>query len=71
MGHRAGLDAVAKRKMFPPESNPGYKDYVKMNLREIGFVGVNCIQLAMKRVQLWAYVNTVMNLWVLYKHRNS
>jgi hypothetical protein len=25
----------------------------------------------MKRVQLWAYVNTVMNLWVLYKHRNS
>jgi hypothetical protein len=37
---------------------------IKMDLREIGINGANWIQLAQDRVQWWAFVNTVMNLWV-------
>jgi hypothetical protein len=33
-----------------------------MDLREIGIDGANWIQLAQDRVQLRAFVNTVMNL---------
>jgi hypothetical protein len=33
-------------------------------LREIGMDGTNWIQLVQNRVQWWAFVNTVMNLWV-------
>jgi hypothetical protein len=36
-----------------------------MDLREMGIDGANWIQLAQKRVQWWAFVSTVMNLWVL------
>jgi hypothetical protein len=35
-----------------------------MDLREIGIDGTNWIQLAQKRAQWRAYVNTVMNLQV-------
>jgi hypothetical protein len=35
------------------------------NIREIGIDGVNWIHLAQDRVQWQAFVNTVMNLWVL------
>jgi hypothetical protein len=41
-----------------------WEDNIKMDLREIGIDGTNCIQLAWDRVQLWAFVNTVMNLRV-------
>jgi hypothetical protein len=37
---------------------------IKMDLGEIGINGANWIQLAQDRVQWWAFVNTVMNLWV-------
>jgi hypothetical protein len=37
---------------------------IKMDLREIGIDGANCIQLAQDRVQWQAFVNTVMNLRV-------
>jgi hypothetical protein len=37
---------------------------IKLGLREIGIDGANWIQLAQDRVQLGAFVNTVMNLWV-------
>jgi hypothetical protein len=37
---------------------------IKLDLREIGFGGANWIQLDQERVQWWAFVNTVMNLWV-------
>jgi hypothetical protein len=37
---------------------------IKMDLREIGIDGPNWIQLAWDRVQWWAFVNMVMNLWV-------
>jgi hypothetical protein len=39
-----------------------WEDNIKMDLREIGIDGANCIQLAQGRVQLRAFVNTVMNL---------
>jgi hypothetical protein len=41
-----------------------WEDNIKMNLREIGINGVNWILLAQDSVQWWAFVNTVMNLWV-------
>jgi hypothetical protein len=36
----------------------------RMDLREIGWEGVNWIDLAQDRDQWWTLVNTVMNLWV-------
>jgi hypothetical protein len=41
-----------------------WEDNIKLDLREIGVDGVNWIQLAQDRVQWWAFLNTVMNLWV-------
>jgi hypothetical protein len=41
-----------------------WKDNIKRDLREIEIDGANWIQLAQDRVQLWACVNTVMNLWI-------
>jgi hypothetical protein len=35
---------------------------IKMDLREIGINGTNCIRLAQDRVQWLGFVNTVMNL---------
>jgi hypothetical protein len=41
-----------------------WDDNIKLDLREIGTDGANCIQLAQNRVQWLAFVNMVMNLWV-------
>jgi hypothetical protein len=41
-----------------------WEDNIKLDLREIGINGVNQIQLAEDRVQWWAFVNMVMNLWL-------
>jgi hypothetical protein len=41
-----------------------WEDNIKMYLREMGIDGVNWIWLAQDRVQWWALVSTVMNLWV-------
>jgi hypothetical protein len=41
-----------------------WEDNIKLYLREIGFDGANWIQLAQNRVQWWAFINTVINLWV-------
>jgi hypothetical protein len=40
------------------------EDNIKIHLRKIGLDGANWIRLAQNRVQWWAFVNTVMNLWV-------
>jgi hypothetical protein len=37
---------------------------IKMNLREIGWDGMDCIDLPEDRDQWRALVNTAMNLWV-------
>jgi hypothetical protein len=42
----------------------GWKDNIKMDLREIGIDGANGVRLDQDRVQWWAIVNTVMNLRV-------
>jgi hypothetical protein len=39
-------------------------DDIKMDLREIGWDGVDWIELAQERNQWRALMNTVMNLWV-------
>jgi hypothetical protein len=41
-----------------------WEDNIKMDLREIGVSGANWIQLAQDRMQWWAFMNIVMNLWV-------
>jgi hypothetical protein len=40
------------------------EDNIKMNIRETGINGANCIQLANDRFHWQVFVNTVMNLWV-------
>jgi hypothetical protein len=39
-----------------------WENNIKLDLREIGIVGANWIQLAQDRVQWWAFVNMMMNL---------
>jgi hypothetical protein len=41
-----------------------YVDNIKMDLREIGWGGIDWIDLAQDRDQWRAFVNTAMNLWV-------
>jgi hypothetical protein len=38
------------------------RDNIKMDLKEKGWDGMDCIHLAQDRYQLWALVNTAMNL---------
>jgi hypothetical protein len=40
-------------------------DNIKMDLREIGWRGMDWIDVAQDRDQWRVFVNTVMNLWVL------
>jgi hypothetical protein len=40
------------------------EDNIKMDIRERGIDGANCIQLAQNRVQWRAFLNTVMDLRV-------
>lgn len=40
------------------------KDNIKMYLKEIGWKGVDCINLTEDIDQWWALVSVVMNCWV-------
>jgi hypothetical protein len=44
----------------------GWEDNIEMDLREIGWNGMNCFHLGQDREQWKVLVNTVMNLPVLY-----
>jgi hypothetical protein len=57
---------VGRPKGKRPLGRPRHRweDNIKMDLREIGINGMNWIWLALDRVQLWAFVNTIMNLQV-------
>jgi hypothetical protein len=57
---------VGRPKSKRPLGRPRHRweDNIKLDLREIEIDGANWIQLAQDRVQWWACVNTVMNLWV-------
>jgi hypothetical protein len=52
-----------KRSLGRPRR--GWEDGIRMDLREIGFGGVDWIRLAQDRDQCRAVVNAVMNLRVL------
>jgi hypothetical protein len=68
MGEGRGVykDSVGRPEARRPLRRPRcrWEDNVKMDLREIGIDGANCIQLAQDRVQWRAFVNTAMNLRV-------
>jgi hypothetical protein len=51
-----------KRPLGKPRRR--WEDNIKLDLRKIGIDGANWIQLAQDRVQWWAFLNTVVNLWV-------
>jgi hypothetical protein len=57
---------VGSREGKMPLGRPRHmwEDNIKMDLRKTGIDGASWIQLAQDRVQWWAFVNTVMNLWV-------
>jgi hypothetical protein len=40
------------------------EDNIKMDLQEVGWGGMDSIDLAEERDRQWAFVNVVMNLWV-------
>jgi hypothetical protein len=52
-----------KRSLGRPRRR--WEDGIRMNLREIGLVDVDWIQLAQDRDRCWAVVSAVMNLLVL------
>jgi hypothetical protein len=41
-----------------------WEDNIRMDLRQIGWEGVDWIHLVQDREQWWALVNTVMNFWI-------
>jgi hypothetical protein len=53
-----------KRQLVRPRRR--WVDNIKIDLREIGWGGMDWIDLAQDRDQWWAPVNTVMNLRVPY-----
>jgi hypothetical protein len=54
----------ARRKETTRKIGRRWEDNIKMDLREIGWGGVDWIELADDRDKWWALVNTVMNLRV-------
>jgi hypothetical protein len=63
-------DLVGKPEGKSPLGRPRHtwEDGIRMDLEEIGWRRVECIQLAQYRDWWWALVNTVMNLLVLGPH---
>jgi hypothetical protein len=57
---------VGKPEGKRPLGRPRHRwvDYIKMDLREMGWNGMDWFDLAVDRIKLGALVNTVMNLWI-------
>jgi hypothetical protein len=69
LSDRRDFKTFQHQRLFASEYNSGTPrnrrvDNIKMNLREIGWDGINWIDLAEDRDQWRALVNTVMNLRV-------
>ena len=68
MGERRGVYRVlvgkpeGKRPLGRPRSR--WKDNIKMDLQEVGYGGMDWIELAQDRDTWRALVNEVMNFWV-------
>jgi len=68
MGEKIGVYSFWGRK---PEANKPlgrprhrWEDNIKMNLQEVGYGGIDWIDLAQDRDRRRAVVNAVMNIWV-------
>jgi hypothetical protein len=61
-GVKQGFGWEIRREEATGRSRLRWEDNIKMDLREIGINGANLIRLAQNRVQLRAFVSTVMNL---------
>jgi hypothetical protein len=51
-----------KRPLGRPRQR--WEDNIRMDLREIGWEGMDWVPLAQDRDQWWTLMNTVMNLWI-------
>ena len=51
-----------KRSLGGPRRR--WENYIKMDLQEVGYGGVEWIRLAQDWDRLWALVNVVMKIWV-------
>jgi hypothetical protein len=60
-----GFNGKAQRKRPLRRPRHRWEGGIKMDLRDIGWVGMDWIHLAQGRDQWWAIVNTLMNLRVL------
>jgi hypothetical protein len=54
-----------ERKRLREKPRHRWEDNIKIDLREIGLEGVDWIHLAQYRDEWWAFVNTVVNEWLL------
>jgi hypothetical protein len=67
-GERKGVFSilVGKPEGKRPHGRPRHRweDNIKMDFLEVGWEGMDCIDLAQDRDRWWALVNTVMNLQV-------
>jgi hypothetical protein len=68
MGERRGVyrDLVGKPEGKRPLGRPTrrWKDNIKMNLQDVGCVGMDWVELTQDRSRWWALVNGVINLLV-------
>jgi len=68
MGSRGGIYRIlvgkpeGKRPLGRPRHR--WEDDIKVGLQEVGFGGMDCIELAHGRDRWWTRVNAVMNLQV-------
>jgi hypothetical protein len=68
MGERRGVYRVLvgkyEGKRPPTRTRRGWEDNIKIDLQEMGFWGMDWIELAQDRDRWWALVDAVMNLRV-------
>jgi hypothetical protein len=66
MGERRGLYTVLVRKHEGKRplgrTTRSWEDYIKIDLQEVGCVGMDWIELAQDRDRWWALVTVVMSL---------
>jgi hypothetical protein len=62
-GEKRSKHLVRKPGRKRPLSRPSMRDNIKINLKEIGWKGMDWIHLAQDSDLLRPHVNTVMNLW--------